>query len=65
MSEQQANQLASAIGGEAWQSGGDIWIVVKHSHHGRVITLSDDVICEYPTAADFERNAEPAAAISL
>ena len=28
MEEEQANTVARALGGDVWQSGGDIWLVI-------------------------------------
>jgi hypothetical protein len=47
MNEEQANAIAAALGGEAWQSGGDIWLVLVHRQDGHLIVISDEVICEY------------------
>lgn len=47
MDEQQANAVAEALGGETWQSGGDIWLVLSRRMDGRIIAISDDVVCEY------------------
>ena len=30
------------MGGETWQSGGDIWLVVMHRADGRLVVLSDE-----------------------
>ncbi len=47
MDEQQAAVVAEALGGETWQSGGDIWLVLLHRSDGRVVAMSEDVVCEY------------------
>jgi hypothetical protein len=36
--------VAAALGGDAWQSGGGIWVIVKRTSDGRVLTLSPEVI---------------------
>jgi hypothetical protein len=54
MDEQQATALAEAIGGETWQSGGDIWLVIIRRDDGRLVVMSDDVICEYDSEDKFE-----------
>lgn len=54
MKEQQAEALAKIIGGEPWQSGGGIWLVIKYTEVGRVVTISDEVVKEYKDEAAFE-----------
>ena len=56
MDERQANSVADALGGEAWQSGGDVWLVLLRRAGGRLVVFSDDVVCEYPSEASFEEN---------
>jgi len=50
MTEQQAEIVASALGGEAWNSGGDIWLVVFRRSDGKVIALSDESLVVYDSA---------------
>lgn len=47
MTESNAIAVASALGGEAWHSGGGIWLVRMVKRTGRVILISDESICEY------------------
>jgi hypothetical protein len=47
MDEEKANALASALGGETWQSGGDIWLVVLRRSDSHLVVFSDEVVCEY------------------
>ena len=47
MNEMQATKIAEILGGPAWQSGGDIWLVLFERSDGKVVALSDDVVCEY------------------
>lgn len=54
LNEETAAQVARALGGEAWQSGGDIWLVLIHRKDGKLVIISDDVVCEYATEADFD-----------
>ena len=54
MGEQQATAIADAIGGETWQSGGEIWLVILRKADGRVVALSDDCICEYESDDAFQ-----------
>ena len=48
MEEKQANAVSRALGGETWQSGGDIWLVIFRRVDGHVVVLSDEAVCEYP-----------------
>ncbi|CAG1009940.1 hypothetical protein PHYC_03771 [Phycisphaerales bacterium] len=71
MIEAQAEMLAKAVGGEAWQSGGDIWVVTRHTGGGltgepeRYVVFSAEVVCEYESEKAFEDGAAPLKTISL
>jgi hypothetical protein len=54
MTEDQATAVAEALGGESWQSGGDIWLVLLRRPDGHLIVMSDEVVCEYETQEDFD-----------
>jgi hypothetical protein len=54
MNEDQANAIAEALGGETWQSGGDIWLVIIRRRDGRLVVLSDEVVCEYENQEGFD-----------
>lgn len=54
MDEDQANAVATALGGEAWQSGGDIWLVICRRSDGRLVVISDESICEYANDESLE-----------
>lgn len=54
MNEQEAKVIAEALGGEAWQSGGGIWLVIVRKPNGRLVVVSADAVCEYPHEIDFE-----------
>lgn len=64
MDEERAETLAKLLGGETWQSGGGIWLVLIRRADGRVIAISDEVVCEYAdeTALD---DGGPIVAINL
>ena len=64
MNEEQAEHVALAIGGETWNSGGDIWLVCCERSDGRLVVISDEVVCEYQDRAAFDVN-KPAATILL
>jgi len=52
MDEEQANAVAEALGGDTWQSGGDIWLVLFRRADGKLVALSDDTVCEYGSEED-------------
>ena len=39
--------LASANDGETWDSGGDIWLVMKRRSDGKVVVFSDELAGVY------------------
>lgn len=47
MDEEKAEALAKLLGGETWNSGGDIWLVILKRADGKVVAISDEVVCEY------------------
>lgn len=47
MTEEQARAVAEALGGDAWHSGGEMWLVVFRRTDGRTIAISDEIVCEY------------------
>ena len=64
MDEAKAEALAKLLGGETWQSGGDVWLVLIRRADGKIVAISDEVVCEY---ADGEAlgTGEPGVAIGL
>ena len=56
MNEDQANVIAEALGGDAWNSGGDIWLVRIERTDGKLVVLSDEVVCEYANEDAFDAN---------
>jgi len=52
--EEQATAIADALHGEAWQSGGDIWLVLVHRQDGHLVVISDEAICEYENQEAFD-----------
>jgi len=64
MLEAQATQVAEALGGDTWQSGGGIWLVLFKRSDGRIVALSDEMVCEYRSEDDLERS-EPSLSIAL
>ena len=47
MDEKKAKQLAEIIGGDVWDTGGGICLVLKYRPDGRIVAFSDEVICVY------------------
>jgi len=64
MDEEQANAIANALGGEAWQSGGDIWLVLVHRPDGHIAVISDEAVCEYENQEALD-DSKPLATILL
>jgi len=64
MDERQANAVAEALGGTAWNSGGGIWLVRFERSDGKLAVLSDDVVCEYADEEAFD-HADAAVSIAL
>lgn len=54
MDERTAEQLASIVGGEAWHSGGGIWLVTVNRDDGSLVVFSGDAICEYENDEAFD-----------
>jgi hypothetical protein len=64
MNEKQATAVAEALGGEAWHSGGGIWLVRLTNPEGRLVVFSDDLVCEYKDEDAF-RDGEALQTITL
>ncbi len=47
MEQEQAISVARALGGDVWQSGGDIWLVIFRRVDGHVAVMSDEAVSEY------------------
>lgn len=62
--EGQARQIAQVLSGEAWQSGGGIWLVLLRQANGKLVVISDEAVCEYDDEKHFEKS-KPAKAILL
>jgi hypothetical protein len=54
MDEARATSVADALGGEAWQSGGGIWLVLVRRPDGHVVVFSDESVCEYENQDAFD-----------
>lgn len=56
MDERTAEQLAVLVGGEAWQSGGGMYLVTVTRDDGSLVVFSGDAICEYENDEAFDAN---------
>jgi len=56
MDEKQADAMAQILGGETWQSGGDIWLVILRRTGGKLVVISDEVVTEYLSEEAFVEN---------
>ena len=54
MNEEQAHAIAESLGGESWQTGGGIWLVLFRRRDGRVAAISGEVVCEYADESSLE-----------
>jgi hypothetical protein len=54
LNEKTAEQVAKALGGNAWQSGGGIWLVLLRRKDGTLVVISDEAIGEYSSEAAFD-----------
>lgn len=63
LNEQTAPAVADALGGEAWQSGCGIWLVMIRRKDGHVVVISDECVCEYDSEAAFEENKAGASVV--
>ena len=58
MTEEQARGLAEILGGDPWQSGGDMWVLLKKTGDGRVISITDECVVEYASEEAHETNKQ-------
>ena len=56
MEEKQAEEVAAALAGKTWHSGGGVWLVLFERPDGTLVVLSDDAVCEYADNEAFEKN---------
>lgn len=65
MTEEKARMIAEALGGEAWDSGGGIWLAVITRSDGRLVVMSDELVTEYASGAAHDEGDPPTNCISL
>lgn len=54
MDERTAGHLAAMVGGEAWQSGGGIYVVTVSRDDGSLVVFSGDAVAEYENDEAFD-----------
>jgi hypothetical protein len=59
MDQATAQQLAEILGGEAWHSGGGVWLVLLDRSDGALIALSDECASVYPSRDALASGDEP------
>jgi hypothetical protein len=56
MDEQQARAIVAALGrGEAWQTGGGLWVVLMRRDDGAFVVLSEDAVGVYADRGALDR----------
>jgi hypothetical protein len=65
MNENQARAVAAVFGGDVWNSGGGIWLVIITRSDGRVVVMSDELITEYASGEAHDDGDAPTNSISL
>jgi len=47
LTESEVQRLAAVLGGDVWDSGGGVELIVIERPDGRVVAVSDESVCEY------------------
>jgi len=55
MDQKRAEALAAVVGGEAWDSGGGVWLVTVRRADGSLVVFSGEAVCEYQNDEAFDR----------
>ena len=63
MDEEKAKKIAKMIGGEPWQSGGNIWLVIVPQEK-HVSVISEDSLCAYKDVASLIEGGQPIKSIN-
>ena len=58
LNERTAPLVAIALGGDTWQNGEGLWLVIKRASDGRVVIVSETSVIEYETEQAFEVHRE-------
>ena len=64
MTKLEAEQIAETFSGRSWRAGDGVWLVIVKQPDGKVLVVSDDLLCEYETQKHFEQ-ALPSQTIPL
>ncbi|MFC2076822.1 hypothetical protein ACFLT7_07050 [candidate division KSB1 bacterium] len=64
MDEESAQSVAEAIGGDPWNSGGNIWLVLCNRSDGKLVVVTNEAVTEYANQDAFDEN-HPSATIFL
>jgi hypothetical protein len=65
MDEDNAQRLAEILGGEIWDSGGGICLVLKHRSDGKIVAISDETISVYGSEEGLISGDKPLESILL
>ena len=47
MDQSSADTIANILGGDSWNSGGEIWLVLLRRSDGRIVSISDESVNVY------------------
>lgn len=64
MTEEQARQIAKLMDADSWNTGGEIYLVIFRRTDGKIVALSDEVVCEYADEEALEAG-KPTRSITL
>jgi hypothetical protein len=64
LTESEVQRLAAVLGGDVWDSGGGVELIVIEKPDGRVVAVSDESVCEYADRDALE-SGQPSNSITL
>ena len=64
MNENQAEVVAEALGGDVWNSGGEMYLAILRRTDGRVVAISGESVCVY-ASEDALQSEQPLESIIL
>ncbi len=59
MNERKARLIADMLGGDAFNSGGGVWLVQIYRPGRKLVVIGDESICEYANTDAFDSGAKP------
>jgi hypothetical protein len=65
MDEENAQHLAEILGGEIWDSGGGICLVLKHRSDGKIVAISDETLSVYGSEEELLSGGKPLESLLL